>query len=122
MANPPSTIIATAITAALALTNWSHAFLFMMPSLRFELCSGLCGVWQGIDGRSGVEGPPPGRTLLGHRLVTVEKMSVERRNVPELASPPGYSHVAVARGTTLVFTAGAVPLNANGDLVGGDDA
>ena len=121
MANPPSTIIATAITAALALTSWSHAFLFMMPSLRFELCSGLCGVWKRIEGRSWVEGPLPRRTLVGHRLVTVEKMSVERRNVPELASPPGYTHVAIARGTTLVFTAGAVPLDASGELVGVDD-
>jgi enamine deaminase RidA (YjgF/YER057c/UK114 family) len=39
-----------------------------------------------------------------------------------LASPPGYSHVAIARGSTLVFTAGAVPLDADGELVGADDA
>ena len=49
-------------------------------------------------------------------------MPVERRTVPDLAAPPGYSHVAIARGTTLVFTAGAVPLGADGELVGGDDA
>jgi len=49
-------------------------------------------------------------------------MSVERRNAPELASPPGYTHVAIARGDTLVFTAGAVPLDATGELVGGEDA
>jgi enamine deaminase RidA (YjgF/YER057c/UK114 family) len=48
-------------------------------------------------------------------------MSVERRNVPGLASPPGYSHVAIARGATLVFTAGAVPLDATGEVVGTDD-
>jgi enamine deaminase RidA (YjgF/YER057c/UK114 family) len=48
-------------------------------------------------------------------------MNVDRLNVPELASPPGYSHVAVARGTTLVFTAGAVPLGVDGELVGADD-
>lgn len=47
-------------------------------------------------------------------------MSVERRNVPGLASPPGYSHVAIARGATLVFTAGAVPLDATGEVVGPD--
>ena len=29
--------------------------------------------------------------------------------------------MAVARGTTLVFTAGAVPLDASGELVGADD-
>ena len=39
-----------------------------------------------------------------------------------LASPPGYSHVAIARGSTLVFTAGAVPLDADGELAGADDA
>jgi enamine deaminase RidA (YjgF/YER057c/UK114 family) len=40
-----------------------------------------------------------------------------------LAEPPGYAHVAWARadGSRLVFTAGAVPLDAAGDLVGGDD-
>jgi enamine deaminase RidA (YjgF/YER057c/UK114 family) len=48
-------------------------------------------------------------------------MSVERRNVPELASPPGYTHVAIARGSTLVFTAGAVPLDGSGEMVGADD-
>lgn len=49
-------------------------------------------------------------------------MGVELRNVPGLAAPPGYSHVAIARGATLVFTAGAVPLDATGELVGADDA
>ena len=48
-------------------------------------------------------------------------MPIERRNVPGLAQPPGYSHVAIARGSTLVFTAGAVPLDAAGELVGPDD-
>jgi enamine deaminase RidA (YjgF/YER057c/UK114 family) len=49
-------------------------------------------------------------------------MGVELRNVPGLAPPPGYSHMAIARGATLVFTAGAVPLDATGELVGADDA
>jgi len=48
-------------------------------------------------------------------------MAVELRNVDTLAPPPGYAHVAVGRGGTVVFTAGAVPLDARGDLVGGDD-
>ena len=48
-------------------------------------------------------------------------MAVELRNVDTLAAPPGYSHVAVGRGGTVVFTAGAVPLDAEGDLVGEDD-
>ena len=39
-------------------------------------------------------------------------MGVELRNVEGLAEPPGYSHVAVASGARLVFTAGAVPLMA----------
>ena len=48
-------------------------------------------------------------------------MPVELRNVDTLAAPPGYSHVAVGRGGTVVFTAGAVPLDAEGDLVGEGD-
>jgi enamine deaminase RidA (YjgF/YER057c/UK114 family) len=49
-------------------------------------------------------------------------MGVEFRNVEDLSEPPGYSHVAVASGARLVFTAGAVPLDARGELVGPDDA
>ena len=48
-------------------------------------------------------------------------MAVELRNFDALAPPPGYSHVAVGRGESVVFTAGAVPLHSQGDLVGGDD-
>ena len=48
-------------------------------------------------------------------------MAVQLRNVDTLAPPPGYSHVAVARGGTMVFTAGAVPLDADGNLVGEGD-
>lgn len=48
-------------------------------------------------------------------------MAVEYRTVDGLAEPPGYSHVAIARGDTLVFTAGAVPLDEHGELVGPDD-
>jgi enamine deaminase RidA (YjgF/YER057c/UK114 family) len=48
-------------------------------------------------------------------------MAVERRNASGLTDPPGYSHVAIARGATLVFTAGAVPLDGAGELVGPDD-
>lgn len=49
-------------------------------------------------------------------------MGVELRNVPGLFEPPGYSHVAVASGARLVFTAGAVPLDGRGQLVGPEDA
>ena len=46
---------------------------------------------------------------------------VERRDVPGLAEPPGYRHYAVASGSRFVFTAGAVPLDPTGQLVGPDD-
>lgn len=48
-------------------------------------------------------------------------MTVERRDVPGLAAPPGYRHYAIARGSGLVFTAGAVPLDPEGQLVGVGD-
>lgn len=47
-------------------------------------------------------------------------MSVEYRNVAGLAEPPGYTHVAVGRGA-MVFTAGAVPIDEAGNLVGEND-
>ncbi len=43
---------------------------------------------------------------------------IQRQTVPDLAQPPGYAHVASSSGTRLVLTAGAVPLDAAGDLVG----
>ncbi len=46
---------------------------------------------------------------------------IERRQVPGLSQPPGYSHVVVASGRRLVATAGAVPLDARGELVGPGD-
>ena len=46
---------------------------------------------------------------------------IERTNAPALSQPPGYSHVVLASGTRLVTTAGAVPLDAEGDLVGAGD-
>ncbi len=49
-------------------------------------------------------------------------MPADYRTDHQLASPPGYAHVAVAGGGRLVFTAGAVPLDVDGDLVGRDDA
>jgi enamine deaminase RidA (YjgF/YER057c/UK114 family) len=42
-------------------------------------------------------------------------------NVPGLSDPPGYSHLAIASGGSLVFTAGQVPLDAQGELVGEGD-
>ena len=46
---------------------------------------------------------------------------IERINAPALSQPPGYSHVVVASGSRLVTTAGAVPLDAEGNLVGAGD-
>jgi len=43
---------------------------------------------------------------------------IERTNALGLSQPPGYSHVVVASGSRLVTTAGAVPLDAEGNLVG----
>jgi enamine deaminase RidA (YjgF/YER057c/UK114 family) len=50
-------------------------------------------------------------------------MGVERRIVDGLAAPPGYAHVGFVDvgGARLVFTAGAVPLDEGGELVGPDD-
>jgi len=45
----------------------------------------------------------------------------ERIDAPGLSDPPGYSHAAVASGGRLVTTAGAVPLGADGNLVGPGD-
>ena len=46
---------------------------------------------------------------------------IERINAPGLSDPPGYSHAVVASGERLVVTAGAVPLGADGNLVGHGD-
>ena len=46
---------------------------------------------------------------------------IQRLTVPDLAKPPGYAHVVVASGTRLVMTAGAMPLDAAGNLVGAGD-
>ncbi|WP_340562972.1 RidA family protein [Streptomyces sp. GSL17-111] len=45
-----------------------------------------------------------------------------RHVVPSLFPPPGYAHAAVVEaGERLVFTAGGVPLDAEGELVGPGD-
>jgi len=49
-------------------------------------------------------------------------VTVELRAVETLAPPPGYSHVALGRAGTIIYTAGAVPLDADGRLVGEGDA
>src|SRR5205807_10409757 len=50
-------------------------------------------------------------------------MSIRFGNVPGLAEPPGYRHFATAEGGgRLVFLAGQVPLDTDGNLVGERDA
>jgi len=47
---------------------------------------------------------------------------IRRSTVPGLFPPPGYAHTAVVEaGTGLAFLAGAVPLDADGTLVGPGD-
>jgi enamine deaminase RidA (YjgF/YER057c/UK114 family) len=46
---------------------------------------------------------------------------IERMNSPNLSEPPGYSHVVVSSGSRLLTPAGAVPLDAEGNLVGPGD-
>lgn len=48
-------------------------------------------------------------------------MNVERRDVPGLAQPPGYTHLATVANCRLVFVAGQVPLDERGNLVGRED-
>lgn len=42
-------------------------------------------------------------------------------NPPELYPAPGFSHIAVATGQTLVFFAGQVALDRDFNIIGGDD-
>ncbi len=46
---------------------------------------------------------------------------IERVELPELGPTPGYSYAVVAHGMRTVYTAGAVPLDADGLLVGEGD-
>jgi enamine deaminase RidA (YjgF/YER057c/UK114 family) len=48
-------------------------------------------------------------------------IQVERRNVPGLAVPPGYTHLATVTDCRVVFVAGQVPMDERGELVGRDD-
>jgi enamine deaminase RidA (YjgF/YER057c/UK114 family) len=48
-------------------------------------------------------------------------MTVEKLNIPTLPEPQGFTHVAIASGSRLVFLAGQVAQNSDGDLVGAGD-
>ena len=45
-------------------------------------------------------------------------MGVRLHDVPGLATAPGYSHIGIGSGRTLIATAGAVPLDTKGVVVG----
>src|SRR5262249_13776937 len=47
-------------------------------------------------------------------------MTVELRNPEGLRRPPTYSHLAIARGSRIVFISGQVGFDAEGQLVGED--
>ncbi|MDP1749498.1 MAG: RidA family protein [Reyranella sp.] len=46
---------------------------------------------------------------------------IRHLTVPDLFPPPGYAHVAVVHSARLILTAGAVPLDDRGALVGRGD-
>lgn len=48
-------------------------------------------------------------------------MVIERVQPRELGPTPGYTYAMIAQGGRTVYTAGAVPLDADGKLVGEDD-
>ncbi len=47
--------------------------------------------------------------------------AIERHTSPALFPPPGYAHAVVSHGATTVWTAGGVPLDRDGALVGPGD-
>ena len=48
-------------------------------------------------------------------------MPVEKLNIPSLPEPQGFTHVGIARGSRLVFLAGQVAQDGEGNLVGEGD-
>lgn len=48
-------------------------------------------------------------------------MTVERLNPPTLSEPEGFMHVSIATGTRMVFLAGQVSVDSDGELVGEGD-
>jgi enamine deaminase RidA (YjgF/YER057c/UK114 family) len=45
-------------------------------------------------------------------------VSIRRVNPPELATPPGYSHVVEAQVGRIIFVAGQTAIDQNGEIVG----
>ena len=52
---------------------------------------------------------------------TVNRVTLECINPPDLPTPPTYSHVVITTGTKLVFVAGQEPEDEAGNLVGDGD-
>ena len=48
-------------------------------------------------------------------------MPVEKLNIPTLPEPQGFTHISIASGSRLVFLAGQVSQDAEGELVGAGD-
>jgi enamine deaminase RidA (YjgF/YER057c/UK114 family) len=48
-------------------------------------------------------------------------MPVEKLNIPTLPEPQGFMHVGIASGSRIVFLAGQVAQNSEGELVGAGD-
>jgi enamine deaminase RidA (YjgF/YER057c/UK114 family) len=48
-------------------------------------------------------------------------MPVEKMNIATLPEPQGFTHVGIATGSRIVFLAGQVAQNNEGELVGADD-
>ena len=48
-------------------------------------------------------------------------MPVETLNIPTLPEPQGFTHIGIASGSRLVFLAGQVAQNSDGELVGAGD-
>jgi|SRR5579859_4929007 len=46
---------------------------------------------------------------------------IQRLNVDELREPPGYTEIAIVDNAKLVFIAGQMPIDPQGNLIGGDD-
>ena len=49
------------------------------------------------------------------------KARTEFKNAPEISAPAGYSHAAIVNGGKMVFLAGQVGLNKQGEMIGKDD-
>ena len=49
------------------------------------------------------------------------RTDIRHLTVPDLFPPPGYAHAAIATGARLILTAGAVPLDERGNLIGPGD-